>query len=168
MNASPATKPDERAELVGTLVDDADGLANYVWPLRRPLALLLNILSAGLRLLRPFAPQIVPLVVFVLTIPVIVFFSLSAGWLVWRSVAVGWEVEVYFQYGYACDVFPPVPCSRALEGSARVELKWMYAVTSTRRMRSSTSRASSPNSHTTSGCTSSSPPPNPTSPSGTS
>lgn len=94
MDTSPALKPDERAELVGTLVDDADELANYVWPLRQPLALLLNIISAGLRLPRPFAPQIVPLVVFVLTIPVMLFFSLSAGWFVWSSVAVGWEMDV--------------------------------------------------------------------------
>lgn len=95
----PVTKSEERDKLVGDIVEDADGLANYIWPLRRPITLLLDLIAAGLRLLRPFAPQLVPLVVFLLTIPVILFLSLSAGWFVWRSVAVGWESDVHLQYG---------------------------------------------------------------------
>ncbi|KAH8099430.1 putative adipose-regulatory protein-domain-containing protein [Cristinia sonorae] len=61
--------------------------------------LLSNMLSAAFRYLKPLAPQLIPLTVFALSIPVVVFFSLSAGWFVWRSIAVGWETTVYLEYG---------------------------------------------------------------------
>ncbi|KAL4070817.1 putative adipose-regulatory protein-domain-containing protein [Scleroderma citrinum] len=57
-----------------------------------------------LRLLRPVAPQLVPLFVLLALIPVIVSFSLFSGWYVWKNVAVGWQTEIYLQYG---DGTPP-------------------------------------------------------------
>ncbi|KIJ68602.1 hypothetical protein HYDPIDRAFT_106814 [Hydnomerulius pinastri MD-312] len=76
-----------------------------------------SIVSAPLRLvlslLRPIAPQLVPLVVCLALIPVIVFFSLFSGWYVWKNVAVGWEMPIYLQYGdgispYAEIALPPL------------------------------------------------------------
>lgn len=79
---------------------DVDGIAQTTWPaLRYPVKLLYHIFSAGFRLFKPFAPQIVPLAVFILAFPIIVFLSLSSGWFVWRSIAVGWETELHLQYG---------------------------------------------------------------------
>ncbi|KAG1716006.1 hypothetical protein ID866_1171 [Astraeus odoratus] len=57
-----------------------------------------------IRLLRPLAPQLVPLFVLLALIPVIVFLSLFSGWYVWNNVAVGWETQIYLQYG---DGIPP-------------------------------------------------------------
>lgn len=57
-----------------------------------------------IRLLRPFAPQLVPLLVFLALIPIVVSLSLFSGWYVWRNVAVSWKTEVYLQYG---DGVPP-------------------------------------------------------------
>ncbi|KAI6031624.1 putative adipose-regulatory protein-domain-containing protein [Pisolithus microcarpus] len=57
-----------------------------------------------IRLLRPFVPQLVCLVVFLALIPIVVSVSLFSGWYVWKNVAVGWETEVYLQYG---DGVPP-------------------------------------------------------------
>ncbi|KDQ63418.1 hypothetical protein JAAARDRAFT_65471 [Jaapia argillacea MUCL 33604] len=76
-----------------------------------PLNLFLKLLSASFRLIRPFAPQIIPLIVCVFVLPLLVLLSLSAGYYVWRSVAIGWETELNLQYGdgvppYA-DVFLP-------------------------------------------------------------
>ncbi|KAI6007210.1 putative adipose-regulatory protein-domain-containing protein [Pisolithus albus] len=57
-----------------------------------------------IRLLRPFVPQLVCLLVFLALIPIVVSVSLFSGWYVWKNVAVGWETEVYLQYG---DGVPP-------------------------------------------------------------
>lgn len=57
-----------------------------------------------IRLLRPFAPQLVSLLVFLALIPVVVSISLFSGWYVWRNVAVGWKTDIYLQYG---DGVPP-------------------------------------------------------------
>jgi len=65
-----------------------------------PIQLVLAVLSRGLAVLHPFAPQLIPLVVCILLVPFVLFFSVSAGWIVWRSVAVGWESPLYLQYGY--------------------------------------------------------------------
>ena len=79
---------------------DVDGIAQTTWPaLRYPVKLLYHIFSASFRLFKPFAPQIVPLAVFILAFPIIVFLSLSSGWFVWRSIAVGWETELQLQFG---------------------------------------------------------------------
>jgi hypothetical protein len=62
-----------------------------------------NLLTYPLRSLwhstRPYLPQLVPLAVFLISIPLLLFFSVSAGWFVWKSIAVGWEVNVDLQYG---------------------------------------------------------------------
>lgn len=91
---------DGKAQLRGEIQHDADGLASES-PLFRIPILLFNMIASAFRLIRPMAPQLIPLFVFALSIPVVVFFSLSAGWFVWRSIAVGWESTVYLQYGYA-------------------------------------------------------------------
>lgn len=52
-----------------------------------------------IRLLRPFAPQLVPLFVLFALIPLVVFLSFLSGWYVWKNTAVGWEAELYLQYG---------------------------------------------------------------------
>ncbi|KAK7694793.1 hypothetical protein QCA50_001981 [Cerrena zonata] len=56
-------------------------------------------ISSTIRLIKPLAPHLIPLVVFALAIPVVIALSLSAGWFVWRSIAVGWELPLYLQYG---------------------------------------------------------------------
>lgn len=53
-----------------------------------------------IRLLRPVAPQLVPLFVLLTLIPIIVSLSLFSGCYVWKSVAVGWQTEIFLQYGW--------------------------------------------------------------------
>ncbi|KAL0951392.1 hypothetical protein HGRIS_008088 [Hohenbuehelia grisea] len=69
-------------------------------PVRVNIWFLTRIIS----LFRPFAPQIIPLVVFAFLIPTILALSALAGWIVWRSVPVAWEAPLYLQYG---DGVPP-------------------------------------------------------------
>ena len=69
------------------------------WLIRLPMRLVQGAVASGYSLFRPYAPQMVPLMAFAITIPILVFFSLSAGWLVWRSIAVSWETDLYLQYG---------------------------------------------------------------------
>jgi hypothetical protein len=69
-------------------------------PLPFPFNFLVNMISSTIRLIKPLAPHLIPLVVFALAIPVVIALSLSAGWFVWRSIAVGWESPLYLQYGY--------------------------------------------------------------------
>lgn len=95
-----ARQGDDKDFLREAIARDVDGIAQTTWPaLRYPLKLLFHLFSAGFRLFKPFAPQLIPLAVFLLTVPIIVFSSLSSGWFVWRSIAVGWETEVHLQYG---------------------------------------------------------------------
>ncbi|KAG2159703.1 putative adipose-regulatory protein-domain-containing protein [Suillus bovinus] len=62
-----------------------------------------NAISSSIRfimnLVRPVAPQLVPLLICLALIPVIIFFSLFSGWYIWKNVAVGWESPLYLQYG---------------------------------------------------------------------
>lgn len=77
-----------------------DGLAYKLsWFLRLPLQLCLDLFRATWGSFRSYVPDLIPLVVFVVSIPVLLFFSFSAGWFVWRSIAVGWETDLYLQYG---------------------------------------------------------------------
>ncbi|EGO05179.1 hypothetical protein SERLA73DRAFT_174147 [Serpula lacrymans var. lacrymans S7.3] len=71
-------------------------LSFILWPFR--------ILFSMLSIFRPFAPQIIPLVVCLVLIPVILIFSLYSGYYVWKNVAVGWESPIHLQYG---DGVPP-------------------------------------------------------------
>ncbi|KZT05985.1 uncharacterized protein LAESUDRAFT_654569 [Laetiporus sulphureus 93-53] len=61
-------------------------------------------MAAIFHLVSPYTPNLIPLAVFLLALPVIAFLSASAGWLVWKSVAVAWETELALQYG---DGVPP-------------------------------------------------------------
>ncbi|KAK0198260.1 hypothetical protein F5146DRAFT_1018850 [Armillaria mellea] len=57
---------------------------------------LLSVLSKSLK---PFAPQLVPLAVFIFLIPLALCLSGLAGWIVWKNVAVSWETPLFLQYG---------------------------------------------------------------------
>ncbi|KAH9937060.1 uncharacterized protein B0H18DRAFT_1081349 [Fomitopsis serialis] len=61
-------------------------------------------MAAIFRIVSPYTTNLIPLVVFLLSIPVVALLSASAGYLVWKSVAVGWEADVVLQYG---DGVPP-------------------------------------------------------------
>ncbi|TFK30793.1 hypothetical protein FA15DRAFT_608275 [Coprinopsis marcescibilis] len=62
---------------------------------------LLSSFQALFTLLRPYTPQIVPLVVCLLFIPLILVISAFAGYVVWNNLTTGWETPVYMQYGDA-------------------------------------------------------------------
>ncbi|KAJ8520085.1 hypothetical protein ONZ45_g3042 [Pleurotus djamor] len=66
-----------------------------------PISLLLSLASGLVNFLRPFAPQIIPLLVCVLLVPLIILLSAYAGWVVWKSVPVAWQVPLNLQYGDA-------------------------------------------------------------------
>ncbi|PSS37586.1 hypothetical protein PHLCEN_2v602 [Hermanssonia centrifuga] len=102
MSSATVTKQDEKVSIGDN--NNEQAFTSYPWVVRYPLAGFTNLFALGLKLFRPVAPQLVPLAVFVLTIPILVFFSISAGWFVWRSIAVGWETSLYLQYG---DGVPP-------------------------------------------------------------
>ncbi|KAF8807728.1 hypothetical protein BYT27DRAFT_7139033 [Phlegmacium glaucopus] len=69
-----------------------------------PFKIFFSFLSTGLSLIRPFAPRLIPLLIFACFIPLILTCSISAGWMVWSSLLVSWEVPLYLQYG---DGIPP-------------------------------------------------------------
>ena len=69
------------------------------WLIRLPLQLCLDVFRATWGSFRSAIPELIPLAVFVTSIPILLFFSCSAGWFVWRSIAVGWETDLYLQYG---------------------------------------------------------------------
>lgn len=61
----------------------------------------LNLVAVnGVSVLRPYAPQLVPIAVCLFLVPFAISLSLYAGWSVWKSLAVGWDVPLYLQYGY--------------------------------------------------------------------
>jgi Putative adipose-regulatory protein (Seipin) len=64
-----------------------------------PLRLLHSISSTSIATLRPYAPQIIPVLICVLFIPLVILFSVFAGFVVWRSVAVDWETLIHLQFG---------------------------------------------------------------------
>ncbi|KAI0660485.1 hypothetical protein C8Q70DRAFT_54452 [Cubamyces menziesii] len=88
----------ERDKLRKKVVEDTGGILSYFWPLH-PIRLFIDLLLAALRLVQPLAPQLIPLAVFSISLPVILFLSVGSGYWVWKSVAVGWEAEVFLQYG---------------------------------------------------------------------
>ena len=61
--------------------------------------LIYSTFAAGTNFLRPYAPQIVPIVVCAFFIPVIFALSGFAGFVVWNSLSAVWEVPLYLQYG---------------------------------------------------------------------
>ena len=89
---SPQQRPRRRG-LTDILLDGALSVVQL------PMTLASSLVSTGLETLRPFSPQLIPLLICTLLIPIVVFFSLISGLLVWKSLAVGWEVPLYLQYG---------------------------------------------------------------------
>lgn len=70
-----------------------------------PLRLLNLVAVNGISVLRPYAPQLIPIVVCLALVPFAVCLSLAAGWMVWKSLVVGWEAPLFFQYGYVPRLF---------------------------------------------------------------
>ncbi|KAF6766551.1 putative adipose-regulatory protein-domain-containing protein [Ephemerocybe angulata] len=66
--------------------------------------LVYSILAASIGFLRPFAPQIVPILVCSFFIPIILGVSGFAGLVVWNSLSAQWQSPLYLQYG---DGVPP-------------------------------------------------------------
>lgn len=64
-----------------------------------PARLVISIFSSVFTVLRPFAPQLIPIIFCFLFIPVSMILSGAAGFVVWRNVAVGWESPIYLQFG---------------------------------------------------------------------
>lgn len=62
--------------------------------------LFLSFLSSTFSALRPFAPQILPVLICIFLIPLVIFISVYAGFVVWKNVAVGWNTPLYLQFGY--------------------------------------------------------------------
>jgi hypothetical protein len=64
-------------------------------------------------LLRPVAPQLIPLAVFFLLVPLLVIPAILSGFYVWYSRAISWHSPLYFQYGcvpvYSQDVLTHIP-----------------------------------------------------------
>ncbi|TRM66408.1 hypothetical protein BD626DRAFT_487688, partial [Schizophyllum amplum] len=90
-----------------------------------PYTLTVSLISSGIETLRPFSPQLIPLLVCTLLIPLIAFFSVIAGVLVWNSLAVGWETPLYLQYGdgvqpYAQASLPPLVTSQPYDISVHL------------------------------------------------
>ncbi|KIK78990.1 hypothetical protein PAXRUDRAFT_834327 [Paxillus rubicundulus Ve08.2h10] len=108
--ARPLAKPEpEDDKGTSSILPRSDPLPSAVFA----TALMRRTLS----LLRPIAPQMVPLAVCLSLIPVIVLSSMFSGWYVWKNVAVGWEIPVYLQYGdgvspYAELSLPPLSATQ--------------------------------------------------------
>lgn len=96
------------------IADDQDSLSQVLSNLlSSTLRFLLAVASSTLSFLRPFAPQIIPVLICVFIIPLVVLLSLSAGFLVWKNVAVAWESPIHLQFGdgappYALTLVPPL------------------------------------------------------------
>ncbi|KAF8917688.1 hypothetical protein CPB85DRAFT_1285233 [Mucidula mucida] len=83
------------------------------------------LLSKGLALIRPFAPQLIALAVFAFLIPLVFSLSVAAGYAVWKNVAVGWEMPLYLQYGdgqspYASTFLPALTTQQPYDISIRL------------------------------------------------
>ena len=63
-----------------------------------PIELFFSFIASALR---PIAPQLIPLVVFSLLVPLLVIPAILSGVYVWYSRAVSWQSPLFFQYGYA-------------------------------------------------------------------
>ena len=64
-----------------------------------PFVLALRILTPIARSLRPWAPQLIPLLVGLSIIPLLALLSAGAGFYVWKTAAVSWETPLFLQYG---------------------------------------------------------------------
>lgn len=104
---------EDKAQLKQRIINDADNLGEYFFPLHYPIKLLGDIMAAIFKFVSPYTPNLIPLAVFLLSLPVIALLSISAGWFVWRSAAVAWELELPLQYGYVKQ-HPPLTHSASL------------------------------------------------------
>lgn len=89
-----------------------------------PIELCLSLIASSLR---PIAPQLIPLVVFFLLVPLLVIPAVLSGVFVWYSRAVSWQSPLFFQYGYAPTqihfyIFAHEPQSDGLPPYAEVQL----------------------------------------------
>ena len=64
-----------------------------------PFTLTLRLLTPFARSLRPWAPQLIPLVVGLSILPLLALLSTGAGFYVWKTAAVSWETPLFLQYG---------------------------------------------------------------------
>lgn len=64
-----------------------------------PFTLAPRILAPFARLIRPWVPQLIPLLVGLSIIPLLALLSAGAGFYVWKSAAVSWETPLFLQYG---------------------------------------------------------------------
>ncbi|KAF5312844.1 hypothetical protein D9619_003128 [Psilocybe cf. subviscida] len=92
-----------------------------------PFNISLAILTTFLSSLRPYAPKLVPLVIFSSFIPITIFLSTCAGLVVWSSLSVSWETPLYLQYGdggnpYAYAHLPPLTSSQRYDISVELVL----------------------------------------------
>lgn len=67
--------------------------------LAAPARLLVVVVSSGSSFLRPFAPQLIPVLICLFLVPLAILLSLTAGFIVWKNVAVGWESPLHLQFG---------------------------------------------------------------------
>lgn len=67
--------------------------------LNAPLRITGYAISTSWGHLRPYAPLVVPVLVYLSFLPFVSFLSFSTGVIVWRRIAVGWEIPLYLQYG---------------------------------------------------------------------
>ncbi|XP_006463954.1 hypothetical protein AGABI2DRAFT_75106 [Agaricus bisporus var. bisporus H97] len=88
----------------------------------------LNLVAVnGVSVLRPYAPQLVPIAVCLFLVPFAISLSLYAGWSVWKSLAVGWDVPLYLQYGqtvapYASATLPPIQAAQPYDISLHMRV----------------------------------------------
>ncbi|KAI9513040.1 hypothetical protein F5148DRAFT_1158281 [Russula earlei] len=66
--------------------------AIFLYPLELSLSLVASVL-------RPIAPQLIPLAVFFLLVPLLLIPAIVSGVYVWYSRAVSWQSPLFFQYG---------------------------------------------------------------------
>ncbi|KAF8222150.1 hypothetical protein L208DRAFT_1413900 [Tricholoma matsutake] len=92
-----------------------------------PLRLLVSLSSTTVATLRPYAPQIIPVLICVLFIPLIILLSVFSGFVVWRSVGVDWETPIHLQFGdgvspYASVLLPTLVSQQTYDISLRLTI----------------------------------------------
>ena len=87
---------DDEKTLINPTANDAPPpslISRVIW---FPLTLTLRIFTP---LVRPWIPQLVPLLVGLSAIPLLALLSTGAGFYVWKTAAVSWEAPLFLQYG---------------------------------------------------------------------
>ena len=64
-----------------------------------PFTLALRMLASVARSIRPWVPQLIPLLVGLSIVPLLALLSSGAGFYVWKTAAVSWETPLFLQYG---------------------------------------------------------------------